>query len=271
MPASNLRTIGQVLTSLKADFPDISISKIRYLESEGLVSPERAPSGYRKYGERDIARLRYILDVQKNHYLPLKVIREHLDMMDRGLAPPKLESTKPTLVGPLTGDGVSGDALAEGAPDPRLTPDPPLHRPAPRTPGAAAPTPSPDPTKPLRLSRAELLEASGLSEPALHELEKNLIVVPRRGTNYYGRDAITIAIAARRLAEYGIDARHLRQVRSVALREYGIIEQALTPFKRRAARSAGQNPEAPRRDPSRDVTSLMIHVHAAMLRIAAEG
>lgn len=268
MPSSNLRTIGQVLTSLKAEYPDISISKIRYLESEGLVSPERAPSGYRKYSEHDLVRLRYILDVQKNHYLPLKVIREHLDMMDRGLAPPTLESTKPTLTGPtLTGPGLGG-----AAPDPTLAAEPglPAQRSAPRTPGAAATVPPADPNKPLRLSRAELLEASGLSEPALHELEKNLIVVPRRGTNYYGRDAITIAIAARRLAEYGIDARHLRQVRSLASREYGIIEQALMPYKRRAARNAA-NPDSTRRDPSRDVTALMIHVHAAMLRIAAEG
>ena len=90
-----LRSIGQVLSVLKADFPDVSISKIRFLESEGLIAPERAPSGYRRYAESDIARLRYILTVQKSHYLPLKVIREHLEAMDRGEDPPRLE--------PLTG------------------------------------------------------------------------------------------------------------------------------------------------------------------------
>jgi DNA-binding transcriptional MerR regulator len=65
--AIGLRSIGQVLSVLKPDFPDISISKIRFLESEGLISPERAPSGYRRYADSDIERLRYILDVQKNH------------------------------------------------------------------------------------------------------------------------------------------------------------------------------------------------------------
>ena len=93
--AYGLRSIGQVLAVLKEDFPDISISKIRFLESEGLISPERAPSGYRRYAESDITRLRYILAVQKSHYLPLKVIREHLEAMDRGEEPPRLE--------PLTG------------------------------------------------------------------------------------------------------------------------------------------------------------------------
>ena len=80
---------------LKPDFDDVSISKIRFLESEGLISPERAPSGYRRYAESDIERLRYILDVQKNHYLPLKVIREHLDLMDRGQEPPPLNPPRP--------------------------------------------------------------------------------------------------------------------------------------------------------------------------------
>ena len=97
------RSIGQVLTALSADFPDISISKIRFLESEGLITPQRAPSGYRRYGEHDVERLRYVLSVQREHYLPLKVIREHLEMMDRGQTPPEprtLEATTPP--GPTT-------------------------------------------------------------------------------------------------------------------------------------------------------------------------
>ena len=73
--AYGLRSIGQVLAVLKPDFDDVSISKIRFLESEGLIAPERAPSGYRRYAESDVERLRYILTVQRNHYLPLKVIR----------------------------------------------------------------------------------------------------------------------------------------------------------------------------------------------------
>lgn len=234
MAASTLLSIGQVMTLLRGEFPDISISKIRFLETEGLVSPERAASGYRKYSERDIDRLRYILRVQKSHYLPLKVIREHLEMMDRGMVPPQLETPRPA---------------------------PPADGSEPPSGGPAVPSRAGQSRQPLRLSRAELLEASGLSEAALVELEKEHLVAPRRGTSYYGRDAVAIAIAARRLAPYGIDARHLRQVKSYASREYGIIEQAIAPYQRRAGGS---------RKVAADVTQLIIHVHAAMMRIASE-
>ena len=78
-----------MLTALSSEFPDISISKIRFLESEKLITPQRAPSGYRRYAEHDVERLRYVLSVQREHYLPLKVIREHLEMMDRGQTPPE--------------------------------------------------------------------------------------------------------------------------------------------------------------------------------------
>lgn len=243
MARSTLLSIGQVMTLLRAEFTDISISKIRFLESEGLVAPERAASGYRKYSETDIDRLRYILRVQKSHYLPLKVIREHLEMIDRGMAPPQLESPRP--VAP-SGPEELTRAQAEPAPEGPAEHETRSRRPTPR---------------PLRMSRAELLEASGLSEPALIELERAHIVMPRRGTSYYGRDAVTIAIAARRLAQYGIDARHLRQIKSYASREYGIIEQAVAPYQRRAGAQ---------RNVAADVTQLMIHVHAAMMRIAAE-
>ncbi|HEX7716064.1 MAG TPA: MerR family transcriptional regulator, partial [Marmoricola sp.] len=84
------RSIGQALAELTAEFPDEDIkeSKLRFLEAEGLVEPERTPSGYRKYSTQDMERLRYIIRMQREHYLPLKVIREHLDAMDRGIEPP---------------------------------------------------------------------------------------------------------------------------------------------------------------------------------------
>ncbi|OYN91181.1 transcriptional regulator FtsR [Parenemella sanctibonifatiensis] len=221
------RSIGQVLPLLKDDFPDVSISKIRFLESEGLVSPERSPSsGYRRYRESDITRLRYILQMQRDHYLPLKVIREHLDMIDRGMEPPKMDTPAPQA------------APAERSP-------------APRQPVAAKP--------PLRLSREELLEASGLSEAALIELEKLMILMPRRGTNHYGRDAVTIAVVARRLAQYGMDARHMRVFKQAAEREVGLIQQAMTPVLRRN----GGN-----REVEAEVIQLVAHAHAALMRTA---
>jgi len=226
--ALGLRSIGQVLAVLKPEFEDISISKIRFLESEGLISPERAPSGYRRYAESDIERLRYILDVQKNHYLPLKVIREHLDMMDRGQQPPALSagSTAPS----------ENDALEQA--------------------NALAPRPAP-PMRAIRVTRRELLELSGLTDASLNELEKHQLVVPRRGTIYYGRDALTVAVIARKLAAFGLDARHLRVVKQAAEREVGLIEQAIAPHLRR-------NPTS--RALPAEVMQLVLHAHAAIMR-----
>lgn len=226
---SGTRSIGNVLGLLKNEFPDISISKIRFLETEGLISPQRAPSGYRRYTDADVERLRYVLSVQRSHYLPLKVIREHLEAMDRGQPPPALESPFPMAEPPVVAS--SGQ------------PSQPTARP------------------PVRLSRAELLEASGLTELALAELERNQIVQTRRGSKHYGRDALTLAIAARRLGEYGIDGRHLRAFKISADREVGLVEQAIAPHVRRA----GGN-----KDVSGEVTQLVISFHAALLRTAME-
>ena len=77
-------TIGEVLAALRGDFPEVTISKIRYLESEELVHPQRTPSGYRKFSAGDVTRLRYVLAAQRDQYLPLRVIKEHLDALDRG-------------------------------------------------------------------------------------------------------------------------------------------------------------------------------------------
>lgn len=225
--ALGLRSIGQVLAILKPEFDDVSISKIRFLESEGLISPERAPSGYRRYAESDIERLRYILEVQKNHYLPLKVIREHLDMMDRGQEPPPLSTPRPS-------------GAAENV----------------ETAQALTPQPHP-PKRAIRITRRELLELSGLNEPALSELEKHQLVLPRRGTIYYGRDALTVAVISRKLSAFGMDARHMRVVKQAAEREVGLIEQAIAPHLRR-------NPAA--RTLPAEVMQLVLHAHAAIMR-----
>jgi DNA-binding transcriptional MerR regulator len=225
------RSIGQVLAVLRTEFPEISISKIRFLEAEGLITPQRAPSGYRRYTESDVERLRYVLAVQREHYLPLKVIREHLEQIDRGQTPLSLSSPG----APLTGGSWSSG----------------------QNPNHAAATAK----QPLRLTRQELLEASGLTESALGELERNQIVLTRRGTAHYGRDALTLAIAARRLAEYGIDGRHLRAFKLSAEREVGLVEQAIAPYVRRV----GGN-----RDVPGDVTQLVISFHAALVRTAME-
>src|SRR5688572_33407870 len=89
--------IGEVLDRLRPDFPGVTIPKIRFLEDKGLIKPERTPAGYRKFTSADVDRLRYILRMQRDHYLPLKVIGQHLDAIDRGLEPQPIDSVVPTV------------------------------------------------------------------------------------------------------------------------------------------------------------------------------
>jgi DNA-binding transcriptional MerR regulator len=244
------RSIGQVMAILRTEFPEISISKIRFLEAEGLLSPLRAPSGYRRYTESDLERLRYVLSVQREHYLPLKVIREHLEQIDRGQTP---QTQTPQTQNPQTQTSQTLSGLS-GAPSNGLSGAGPNVLQGPHPTAATA-------KQPVRLTRQELLDASGLTESALSELERTQIVATRRGTAHYGRDALTLAIAARRLAEYGIDGRHLRAFKLAAEREVGLVEQAIAPYARRA----GSN-----RDVPGDVTQLVISFHAALVRTAME-
>lgn len=223
--APERRSIGQVLKILTEEFDDISISKIRFLESEGLITPERAPSGYRRYSDADIERLRYILDVQKNHYLPLKVIRENLERMEDGREPAQPKPPRPV-------EAVPGPAGAHQG----------LGRPA---------------KNPIHISRRELLRLSGLTDSELGELERHSLVVPRRGTVFFGRDALTVAVVARKLAPYGMDARHLRVVKQAAEREAALIDQAVAPHRRRGRSS---------RQAASEVMTLVLHAHAALLR-----
>ena len=234
MPAAAKRSIGQVLPLLKSEFPDISISKIRFLESEGLVAPERAPSGYRRYSEADVDRLRYILRMQRDHYLPLKVIRENLAMMDRGIEAP-------------TADTPAAQAPAAN-PKPVSVPE--------------TGPPAPESPRPIKLTRRELIQVSGLSEATLIELERQQMVVPRRGSLYYGREALTVCVVARKLQGYGMDTRHLRAIKQAAEREAGLVEQAVRPHLVRSANPA---------QTLRDVSQLVVHAHAALMFTLLEG
>ncbi len=275
---STLRSIGQVLSGLKGDFPDVSISKIRFLESEGLLAPQRAPSGYRRYSQTDVDRLRYILTAQRDQYLPLRVIREQLARIDAGESVPGAARAgdRPdpsTSTSPSTGP----DGPASGAEPTEATGSVPGSvpaRPAPTSPssargqaeGAAArPAPGSGRTAarrpPVRLSRTELLRVSGLSEAALNELELIQVIQPRRGSHHYGREALAVAVAAKRLAVYGIDSRHLRAFKMAADREIGLVEQAIAPHVRRSRNGA---------EVTAEVTQLIVSVHAALVRIGMD-
>ena len=226
-------SIGEVLGQLRADFPDITISKIRFLEAEGLVEPERTSSGYRKFSREDLARLRYVLSAQRDHYLPLRVIKEHLDAIDRGLEPPALTGGGPRVPRALV--------AAEGLP----TPDSFL----------------PDVSE-IRLSRGELLDAAGLEEAQLEQLEQYGLIATRPGGSHYDGDALVIAKTVAEMARFGIEARHLRPFKAAADREIGLVEQVVTPLVRQ------RNPEARARadEVVRELAALSVKLHATLVR-----
>lgn len=225
-------SIGEVLSLLRADFPEVSISKIRFLEAEGLVEPERTPSGYRKFSHRDVERLRYVLTSQREHYLPLKVIKEHLDAIDRGLEPPELGSGPkvPRMV--LAGDGLpSADAFGPDASE-------------------------------LRLSRAELLEGAEIDDDLLTQLEQFGLVKPRQGTQYYDGDAMVVAKTAGELASFGVEPRHLRAFKTAADREVGLVEQVVSPMRRARDGAARARAE----DTISQLAALSVRLHATLVK-----
>jgi DNA-binding transcriptional MerR regulator len=233
VPAAAFLSIGEVLGQLRPDFPDITISKIRFLEAEGLVEPERTASGYRKFSREDVARLRYVLSAQRDHYLPLRVIKEHLDAIDRGLEPPALSGTGPRVPRSLVS--------AEGLPDPdAFLPD----------------------VSEIRLSRRELAEAAGLEPERLEALEQYGLLGPIAGTSHYDGNALTVAKTVAEMARFGIEARHLRPFKAAAEREIGLVEQVVMPLVRQ------RNPEARARadEVTRELASLSVKLHASLVR-----
>lgn len=222
-------TIGAVLDALKPDFPDISISKIRFLEAEGLVTPERTPSGYRHFSDDDVERLRYILTAQRDRFWPLKVIRESLDALDRGLTP--------------AGEGADA-----------VLPQPPKPHPDPDVPSAAELTR----TSALRLTREELATSAGLDAATMDALDTFGLLRPD-ASGHYGEAALAIAHAAGGLAAYGIEPRHLRPFRTAADREIGLVQQVAAPLRGKPGRPG-------REDPSGDVLRLCIALHTALVK-----
>lgn len=226
-------SIGEVLGQLRPDFPDITISKIRFLEDEGLVKPVRTASGYRKFSREDVGRLRYVLTAQRDQYLPLRVIKEHLAAIDRGLEPPAPSTGGPRVPRAL----VAAEAL----------------------PGPAAFRP--DPSE-LRLSRAELAEAAGLSDEQLEQLVQYGLLGPRQGGSHYDGDALIVAKTVAEMARFGIEARHLRPFKTAADREVGLLEQVVTPLVRQ------RNPEARARadEVVRELAALSVKLHSTLVR-----
>ncbi len=219
-PAQAYLGIGEVLAELRAEFPDIRVSKIRFLESEGLIAPARSPSRYRRFSLADVERLRYILTAQRDQYLPLRVIKERL-------APPGA-AERPQQ--PPAGRAAAGQAAA----------------------GQAG----------VLLSRRELLDAAGISEDQLAELEAYGLV--RRAGRQYGQDGLDVAVAVAALAAYGVQARHLRTVRAAVEREITLIEQVVAPTLRQ--RNPGARQAAGRT--ARQIAALLLPLHRALIEAA---
>jgi DNA-binding transcriptional MerR regulator len=235
VPTRAFMSIGEVLGQLRPEFADITISKIRFLESEGLVEPERTASGYRKFSREDLSRLRYVLSAQRDHYLPLRVIKEHLEAIDRGLEPPALGASG----GPKVPRAL---VMAEGMPGPdAFLPD----------------------VSEIRLSRPELLSAAGLTPEQLDQLEQYGLIAPRQGGSHYDGDALVVAKTVAEMSRFGIEARHLRPFKAAAEREIGLVEQVVTPLVRQ------RNPEARARadEVARELAALSVKLHATLVRV----
>jgi DNA-binding transcriptional MerR regulator len=211
-------SIGEVLAHLRADFPDVTISKLRFLESEQLVTPLRTSSGYRRYAAADLARLRYVLTAQRDNYLPLRVIREQLAARD-GAAGPVRAAPGPAAVG-----------------------------------GPAEPSTE-------RLTREQVRERGHLDEAALAALEQHGLLAAQPG-GWYDADAVSVALLCRRLADFGLQPRHLRAYRVAADREVGLFAQLIEPLARRSQPQA----RAEAAETARELAALTQQLQALLVR-----
>ena len=226
--------IGKVLAELHEEFPELTISKIRYLESEGLLEPERTAAGYRKFSFADVERLRFILRQQQNFW-PLSHIRQVLDEMDRGEVPDTTRgkaSRVPRLS--LADDGLpSVETFRESRSQ-------------------------------LRLSREELLESSGLDAGTLDAVEEFGLIQRRPTQTYYDGDDLQVAALVAEFAELGLEPRHLRHFGTQADREASLVEQIVTPRSRSLDQEAAAHAAAA-------LAALSVRLHTVLVRNRVRG
>ncbi|MGQ0832727.1 MAG: MerR family transcriptional regulator [Microthrixaceae bacterium] len=287
-------SIGEVLSLLQDDFPDVTISKIRFLESQGLLDPERTPSGYRKFYEADIERLRWILRHQRDHFLPLKVMKDRLEESTAaGLMVPPDEpaSAAPDAPPSLFGDEVDGAraarpvsrartvaALIEGPPAAKSGADPtPVLRharpnpPLPPLPAASTGAPNPLDGGPTGVSFTieELAASTGLSHRDLGDLTRYGLLSGYQvgGDTFYDGDALVVARTAAGFMRFGIEARHLRMYKVAAEREAGFMEQVVMPLLKQRNPTARQQAA----DNLGEMAKLGEMLRTALLRAALRG
>jgi DNA-binding transcriptional MerR regulator len=269
-------SIGDVLDQLRPEFSDITISKIRFLESQGLIDPERTASGYRKFSTSDIERLRFILREQREHFLPLKVIKERLDQLDHD-EPLEMPTPRGASDSHPSNTGTRSTAKRKKAKPPVAEPLFEMARRTAESDEARSTTSGvrdsagPDEYRwsetEVILTRSELAEAAGISDDELAQLEEYGLVVPNhtsRDRVLFDEDALAIARVASRFLRHGIEARHLRMYRAFAEREAGLFEQVLLPYRRQ------RNPEAQARTQETlgELSGLGRQLRTALLRQA---
>ncbi|MDX2344422.1 MAG: MerR family transcriptional regulator [Acidimicrobiia bacterium] len=186
------QSIGEVINKLRADFPDLTVSKVRFLEAQGLISPTRSPSGYRMFGEDDVERLRYVLSEQRDHFLPLKVIKSKLTSWDRGedTATPRDSGPAPEAYFGSAGVSMAVDELCRAS----------------------------------GVDRAQVDEL--ISQGVLMPLD-----LPD-GRQVFRDEDLAIARSAYRLFARGYEGRHIRSLRLAADREVDLLSQLVTPMLR---------------------------------------
>ena len=228
-------SIGSVLDRLRPDFPDITISKIRFLESEGLISPERTPSGYRRFTIADCERLRFVLTAQRDQYLPLKVIKEQLEAIDSGVATlgaQRSPSRPRTLV----------VAPGEVSPEEFRT------------------------DREVRVSRDDLVTRAGIDDNFLAELLRAGLITPGPA-GFFDDDAVALAVTAKAMSEFGLEARHLRAFKLAADREAGLIAQIAGPVAK--GRDAGARDRA--EEMVRELAALSLTLHTCLVKAAVRS
>jgi DNA-binding transcriptional MerR regulator len=230
--ARNYLSIGEVLALLLEEFPDVTISKIRFLESQGLIEPERTASGYRKFSQAEVDRLKFILREQRENYLPLKVIRTRLE--------------GDTSDGMLRDDEITAPRGLGHIPAPRGQGHPAGVKKLSKAPEVTsaksniAPLKSDSDDVAASFNRSEILSAANIDEKTLKDLEKFGIVRAHRvgSTDLYDQVDLQILKAAARFIELGIDSRHLKAWRSAADQEVSLFESRVVPMMRQ------RNPQA---------------------------
>ncbi|MFE0701412.1 MerR family transcriptional regulator [Streptomyces sp. NPDC058872] len=224
-----LVSIGTVLNQLRDEFPEVTISKIRFLEAEGLVEPRRTASGYRKFSPQDVERLAQILRMQRDHYLPLKVIREHLDALARGeqVSLPAPGRRRDPLEGSWEQDAVV------------------------------------EPSTVSRIGRAELIAAAEVTETELAEWESYGLIAEAEGGGY-DAEAVIVARLVAGLGRFGLEPRHLRAVKAAADREAGLIEQVVAPLRRHRNPQTRAHAEAT----AKELAAQSVRLHAALVQTA---